>query len=99
MSFEKLIRIPSDRIGALIGKSGNVKSKIEEACYVSIDIDGDTGEVFIKSIGSIEKMQPFKAMEIVSAIGRGFSPENAMTLLEDENILHQLLILIYLNFQ
>ena len=51
-------------------------------------VDGDTGEVFIKSIGSIEKMQPFKAMEIVSAIGRGFSPENAMTLLEDENILH-----------
>ena len=89
MSFEKLIRIPNDRIGALIGKSGNVKSKIEAACYVSIDIDGDTGEVFIKSIGgSIEKMQPFKAIEIVSAIGRGFSPENAMTLLEGENTLH-----------
>ena len=88
MSFEKLIRIPNDRIGALIGKAGNVKSSIEKSCYVSIDIDGDNGEVFIKSIGSIEKMQPFKAMEIVSAIGRGFSPENAMTLLEDENILH-----------
>ncbi len=29
MSFEKLIRIPNDRIGALIGKSGNVKSAIE----------------------------------------------------------------------
>ena len=33
-------------------------------------------------------MQPFKAMEIVTAIGRGFSPENAMTLLEGENTLH-----------
>ena len=41
MSFEKLIRIPNDRIGALIGKSGNVKSSIEKSCYVSIDIDGD----------------------------------------------------------
>ena len=29
MSFEKLIRIPNDRIGALIGKAGNVKSSIE----------------------------------------------------------------------
>ena len=31
MSFEKLIRIPNDRIGVLIGKSGNskiTKSKI-----------------------------------------------------------------------
>jgi ribosomal RNA assembly protein len=88
MSFEKLIRIPNDRIGALIGKSGNVKSRIEKSCYVSIDIDGDTGEVSIKSTGNVEKMLPFKAMEIVTAIGRGFSPENAMNLLKDENTLH-----------
>ena len=88
MSFEKLIRIPNDRIAVLIGKSGNVKSKIETMCYVSLDIDGDMGEVFIKSRGDVEKIQPFKAMEIVTAIGRGFSPENAMTLLDGENTLH-----------
>ena len=88
MSFEKLIRIPNDRIGSLIGKAGNVKSSIEKSCYVKLDIDGDTGEVFIKSNDDVEKMQPFKAIEIVTAIGRGFSPENAMTLLEGENTLH-----------
>ena len=88
MSFEKLIRIPSDRVGVLIGKSGNVKSKIEEACFVSLEIDGDTGEVFIRTQGDVDKIQPFKAMEIVTAIGRGFSPENAMTLLKGENALH-----------
>ena len=88
MSFEKLLRIPNDRIAILIGKSGNVKSKIEKACHVSLDIDGETGEVFIKSNGDVEKIQPFKAMEIVTAIGRGFSPENAMTLLKGENTLH-----------
>ena len=88
MSFEKLIRVPNDRIAVLIGKSGNVKSKIEELCFVSLDIDGETGEVLIKSTGDVEKMQPFKAMEIVTAIGRGFSPENAMTLLKGENTLH-----------
>ena len=88
MSFEKLLRIPNDRIAVLIGKSGNVKSKIERACHVSLDIDGETGEVLIKSDGDVEKIQPFKAMEIVTAIGRGFSPENAMTLLKGENTLH-----------
>ena len=36
MSFEKIIRIPSDRIGVLIGKSGNVKSLIEKKCSVKI---------------------------------------------------------------
>ena len=88
MSFEKIIRIPNDRIAVLIGKSGNVKLKIEELCYVSLDIDGDNGEVLIKSYGDVENFSPFKAMEIVTAIGRGFSPENALTLLKGENTLH-----------
>lgn len=88
MSFEKLIRIPNDRIAVLIGKSGIVKLKIEESCNVTLDIDGANGEVFIKSKGPVEKIEPFKAMEIVTAISRGFSPENAMTLLEGDNTLH-----------
>ena len=88
MSFEKVIRIPNDRIAILIGKSGKVKSKIEQLCHVSLEIDGETGEVFITSQDNIEKIQPFKAMEIVIAIGRGFSPENALTLLQGENVLH-----------
>jgi len=88
MSFEKIIRIPNDRIAVLIGKSGNIKLKIERLCHVSLDIDSDTGEVLLKSLGDVEKIQPFKAMEIVTAIGRGFSPENALTLLKGENTLH-----------
>ena len=88
MSFEKSIRIPNDRIAVLIGKSGIVKSKIETSCHVTLNIDGDTGEIFLSSKGDVEKIQPFKAMEIVTAIGRGFSPENAMTLLDGENTLH-----------
>lgn len=88
MSFEKILRIPNERIAVLIGKSGSVKSKIEKLCHVTLDIDGETGEVLIKSTGDVEKIQPFKAMEIVTAIGRGFSPENALTLLKGENALH-----------
>ena len=88
MSFEKILRVPSERIAVLIGKSGSIKSKIEKLCHVSLDIDGETGEVLIKSTGDVEKIEPFKAMEIVTAIGRGFSPENAMTLLQGENALH-----------
>ena len=88
MIFEKLIRIPSDRIGALIGKYGNVKSSIEETCFVELEINGETGEVFIKGVDSVEGISPFKAVEIVTAIGRGFSPDNAMKLLTDDNVLH-----------
>ncbi len=87
MSFEKIFLIPSDRIGVLIGKSGSIKSKIERVCSVSITIDSETGEVMIKGTGKIEDMLPFKAEEVVMAIGRGFSPEKALRLLKGENVL------------
>jgi ribosomal RNA assembly protein len=88
MSFEKLIRISTDRIGVLIGKSGRIKSQIEKACSVKLEIDSENGETLIRGVGMIEDIQPFKAVEIVYAIGRGFSPINAMKLLEGENTLH-----------
>ncbi len=88
MSFEKMVRIPGERIAVLIGRSGGVKAGIEEACRVAVDVDGETGDVVIRSAGDVGQIQPFKATEIVTAIGRGFSPENAMALLEGDNMLH-----------
>ena len=88
MSFEKLIRIPEDRVGVLIGKSGATKSKIERTCSVKLDIDSKNGEVEVLGNFADEKFQVFKALEIVTAVGRGFSPEKAMRLLKGENTLH-----------
>ena len=89
MIFEKLVRIPNDRIAVLIGKSGSVKSQIEKSCRVMLEVDGETGEVLVSSTeDDAEKTNPFKAVEIVMAVGRGFSPEVAMTLLKDQNTLH-----------
>ena len=88
MSFEKLIRIPEDRIGVLIGKSGKIKSKIEKTCSVKLAIDSKNGEVKVFSDIVDEKFQTFKALEIITAIGRGFSPQKAVRLLKGENTLH-----------
>jgi len=83
MIFEKTIMIP-----LLIGKSGKVKIKIGKICSVSLLIDSQTGEIIIRGTSDVESMMPFKAEEIVMAIGRGFSAEKAMRLLEGENSLH-----------
>ena len=88
MSFETLSRIPNDRIGALLGKSGKTKKIIEEKCSVELDIDSNGGEVLVKSEKIGETFQPFKAVEIITAIARGFSPENSLRLLKGENSLH-----------
>lgn len=84
MIFEKQVRVPLERVGAIIGRSGRTKMKIEEACVVEIDVDSRSGEVMIRS-SDPASMQPFKASEIVYAIGRGFAPDRAMKLLEGDN--------------
>ncbi len=82
MSFERLLRIPLERVGVLIGKKGETKARVEESCAVTIDVDGQSGEVTIRST-SVEA-DPFRAANVVEAIARGFSPPRALKLLDPE---------------
>lgn len=82
MIYEKTVRIPTERIGALVGKSGHAKTKIEKACLVGIDIDSDSGEVLVHGDVADESSDPFKAIEIITAIGRGFSPDAALQIID-----------------
>jgi ribosomal RNA assembly protein len=93
MSFQQVVRIPRDRIGVIIGKNGKVKDEIQEKCNVIVEIDSETGDAMISS-GPKDpsmKIEPFKAVEIVSAISKGFSPQRAYRLLEDEEETFQLI--------
>ena len=88
MYSEQSIKVPLDRVGVLVGKEGAIKAEIEKACGVSLDIDGETGETRIShTSGSLEEANPFRASDIVTAIARGFSPERAFTLLNEDKIL------------
>lgn len=89
MSFEQAVRVPLDRVAAVIGKKGESKKRLEEACHVTLEVDGESGEVTVRS-SSAEEGDPFKAISVVEAVGRGFSPERALRLLEPENSLEVL---------
>lgn len=86
MTYEQMVRIPVERVAALIGKGGESKKHLEETCRVSLAIDGESGEVVVKSV-SVEEGDPFKAMSVVEAVGRGFSPQRALRLIEPETTL------------
>ena len=92
MSFQYLIKVPDDRIGVLIGKNGKVKSEIEEKCKVQLEINSSSGDVVVSSsYEPISEMLPFKAIEIISAISKGFSPQRANLLLRDEDLIFQII--------
>lgn len=89
MSFQHSIKIPRERIGALIGRRGKVKHQIEEKCGVQITIDSESGDATITGTKSVEQMEAFRAVEVITAISRGFSPERAYHLFEDEDVMFQ----------
>jgi ribosomal RNA assembly protein len=89
MSFQHSVKIPKERIGALIGKRGKVKQQIEKRCGVAIEIDSETGDALISTSKPADQMEAFRAIEVITAISRGFSPERAYHLFEDEEIIFQ----------
>jgi ribosomal RNA assembly protein len=73
------IRIPTERVGALIGKDGETKNFIEKRAGVRMYIDTE-GEVSIED-NPTDPLASLKVMDVVKAIGRGFAPHRAMRLL------------------
>jgi ribosomal RNA assembly protein len=89
MSFQHTVKIPKERIGALIGKGGRVKQQIEKRCGVKIEIDSETGDTMIMDNKSADRLEAFRAVEAITAISRGFSPERAYRLFDDDELIFQ----------
>ena len=88
---ENFLKIPKRRIGVVIGKDGATKKTIEEELDAKLEINED-GEIIYSAKDPLNQM---KLAEILKAIGRGFSPQEALILETDEYILH----LIYLDLE
>ena len=79
------VKIPKNRIGALIGPDASTKGLIEKKLGVQLEVDSESGNVTVTlSPEASDPSMLFRAKEVVSAIGRGFSPEKARRLVEDE---------------
>jgi ribosomal RNA assembly protein len=79
------LRIPKERVGVLIGPEGKIKKSIEEKLLVELQIDSETGGVTAMLAEKAEDPSLlFRVKDVVTAIGRGFSPEHAFRLIRDE---------------
>lgn len=77
----KYVLIPAKRVAVLIGHDGCVKKELEKR-GVNIKIE-KTG---VKISGNA--ISVMVAENVVKAIGRGFSPENAFLLFDEKNLLY-----------
>ena len=80
------VRIPKERVGVLIGPEGKVKRDIEERLQVKLEIESEAGGVGIMvNENAADPSVLFRAKDVVTAIGRGFSPDQAYRLIRSED--------------
>ena len=77
------LKIPKERIAVLIGKKGEVKRKLSRLTKTKLKVDSKEGDVIIESEDSLAA---YNTRRIIKAIGRGFNPEVALTLLNENNL-------------
>ena len=82
-----LVKIPQNRVGALIGPEGKTRRELEERSGCRMEIDSESGEVQIEDSKAFEAILVLKVRDVVRAVGRGFSPDHAMRLFQDDTYL------------
>lgn len=79
------VKIPKERIGVIIGPKGETKKFIEDKTECQLDIDSDSGKVDVTCEG--DPLKEFRVLEVLKAIGRGFSPEKSFEIFDDEMLM------------
>ncbi|MHA1608116.1 MAG: KH domain-containing protein [Candidatus Freyarchaeota archaeon] len=88
MEAREYIKVPKERIGVIVGKKGEVKRRVEQETKTKITIDSKDGVVSIEATDETDDpLAVWRARDIIIAMARGFSPERAMRLLDEEQML------------
>lgn len=78
----KEVRIPEDRVGVIIGSDGETKEEFEKLTDCELTVKDNTAEI------DGDALEEMTGQQVVKAIGRGFSPEKAFRLVEEDYVLH-----------
>lgn len=77
------VKVPHDRIGAVIGRNGKTKKELEKAGRVGIEISSEGGDISVTQKG--DAILAHQTLSVLQAIARGFSPQKA-TLLYNSDV-------------
>jgi ribosomal RNA assembly protein len=80
------VKIAGSRVGVLIVMAGATKKELETKTHTTITVDSKEGLVKVEAADE-NTIPLLRAVEIINAINRGFSPERAFEMIEDEDLL------------
>ncbi|MDR0372422.1 MAG: KH domain-containing protein [Nitrososphaerota archaeon] len=88
--LDSFVRIPKERVGILIGPEGKTKQYIEDKLCVKLDVDTDGSITLTLLEKAPDPSVLLKAKDVVTAIGRGFTPETACRLIRNEDDIYDM---------
>ncbi|MBS1263853.1 MAG: Polyribonucleotide nucleotidyltransferase [Methanonatronarchaeales archaeon] len=80
------VKVPMDRVGVVIGSGGETLQLMEDLTGVSVSVDSENGLVSIDR-SDADPLLGWRVREVVKAIGRGFTPEKALELVDEDRVL------------
>ncbi len=89
--LDTFVRIPKERVGILIGPEGKVKQYIEEKLKVKLEIDSEGSVTITLAEDNTDPSILLKTKDVVSAIGRGFTPETTFRLVRNEDDIYDMI--------
>ncbi|MHA2385815.1 MAG: KH domain-containing protein [Candidatus Thorarchaeota archaeon] len=84
MHLYETVRVPAERVGVIVGRNGRVRKRVEKLTNTKIEVDS---EGIVKITGREDTEDPvlaWKAKDIIRAMARGFSPKNALSLIDED---------------
>ncbi|MFP4402291.1 MAG: KH domain-containing protein [Candidatus Nanoarchaeia archaeon] len=84
MFNEERVFIDLNRLPVIIGQNGSVKEKLQDQFEVTMEIDSKSGEIIISGDDSAKR---YVLSLVLQAINYGFSPEHAIILEDEYNVL------------
>lgn len=84
------IRIPQRRVGVLVGHEGATLKEIRDRSGVVVRVDSESGDVAFDDTKAYDAGLAVNVRDIARAIGRGFPPEMAFRLFQDDTYLEVL---------
>lgn len=78
------IKIPKDRVGAMIGKGGRTLEYLQKKVGATIDVDSSSGEVVLHDEEADDTYLAYRMRDVIRAVGRGFAPRKAIRLMEED---------------
>ncbi|MDR1993314.1 MAG: KH domain-containing protein [Nitrososphaerota archaeon] len=88
--IDSFVRIPKERVGILIGPEGKTKQYIENKIGARLDVDTEGSITITLTEKAADPSVLLKAKDIVTAIGRGFTPETAFRLIRNDDDIYDM---------